>query len=138
MLAQPLVVTDSQILILKEMVKIPDDAHDFGDSAALTTYYGLQITGDSEHSHEIKTLTLWKESYDKPGQHIKKLRHHFADKGLNSQNYGFTSNHVQMWELDDKEGWVLKDYCFWIVVLEKILESPLDSKESKPVYPKWN
>ena len=101
-------------------------------------YYELQITGDSEHSHEIRTLTLWKESYDKPGQHIKKLRHHFADKGLNSQNYGFTSNQVQMWELDDKEGWALKDYCFWIVVLEKILESPLDSKESKSVYPKWN
>ena len=71
----------------------------------------------------------------KPRQHIKKQRHHFANKGLYSQNYGFSSSHVQMWELDHKEGWVLKNWCFQIVVLEKILESPLDSKEIKPVNP---
>ena len=96
MSAQPLRVTDSQVLILKERVKILDDAHDLGDSAALTMYYKLQITADSDHSREIKTLNLRKESYDKPGQHIKKLRHHLADKGLNSQSYGSSSSHVQM------------------------------------------
>ena len=103
MLAQPLVVIDSRVLTLKEMVKIPDDAHNFGDSAAITTYYELQITVDSDQSHEIKTLTLWKESYDKAGQHIKNLRHHFADKGLNSQSHGFSSSHVWMLELHPKE-----------------------------------
>ena len=75
----------------------------------------------------------WKESYDKPRQHIKKWRHHFTDKGPNSQSYGFSGTHVCMWELDHKEGWVLKSWCFWIVVVEKTLESPLDCKEIKPV-----
>ena len=89
-------VSCGQVLILKEMVKILDDAHDLGDSAALTTNYKLQIAVDSDHSHEIKTLSLQKESYDKPEPHIKKLRHHLADKGLNSQSYGSSSNHVQM------------------------------------------
>ena len=80
----------------------------------------------------------WKESYDKPRQHIKKQRHHFADKGLYSQSYVFCSNHVQMWELDHKEGWALENLCFQIVVLEKTLEHPLDSKEIKPVNAKGN
>ena len=62
----------------------------------------------------------------------------FADKGLNSQNYGFPSSHVWMWELDYKESWATKNWCFWTVVLEKTLESPLDSKEIKPVNPKGN
>ena len=66
-----------------------------------------------------------------------KQRHYFADKGLTSQNYGFSGSHVQMWELDHKEGWVLKNWCFWTVVLEKTLESPLDWK-NKPVNPKGN
>ena len=57
---------------------------------------------------------------------------------IHSQSYGFPSSHVQMWELDHKESWVLKNWCFWTVVLEKILESPLDSKEIKPVNPKGN
>ena len=87
---------------------------------------------------EIKMLAPWKKSYDEPRQHVKKQRHHFADKGLYSQSYGISSNHVQMWELDHKEGWVLKNWCFGIVVLEKTLESPLDSKEIKPVNPKGN
>ena len=59
---------------------------------------------------------------------IKKQRHHFADKGLYSQSYGFSSNHVWMWELDHKKSWALKNWCCWTVVLEKTLESPLDSK----------
>ena len=57
-------------------------------------------------------LALWKNSYDKPRQCIKKQRHHFADKGPSSQNYGFSSSHVWMWELDHKEGWALRNWCF--------------------------
>ena len=69
---------------------------------------------------------------------IKKPRHYFADKGPYSQSYGFSSSHVWMWELDHKEGWAPKNWCFWTVVLEKRLESPLDCKEIKPVHPKGN
>ena len=64
---------------------------------------------------------------------MKKHRHHFANKGPSSQSYGISSSHVLMWELDHKEGWALKNWCFWTVVLEKTLESPLDCKEIKPV-----
>ena len=71
-------------------------------------------------------------------QHVKTQRHHFANKGLYSQRYGFSSNHVQMWELGQKEGWVPKNWCFWTAVLEKTLESPLDCKEVKAVHPKGN
>ena len=81
-------------------------------------------------------LTPWKESYDQPRQHIKKQRHYFANKGPTSQGYGFFSGHVQMWELDCKESWVLKNWCFWTVVLEKTLESLLDCKEIQLVHPK--
>ena len=83
-------------------------------------------------------LAPWEESYDKPRQQIKKQTHHFADKGLCKQSDGFSSSHVQMWELYHKEGWVPKNWCFQIVVLEKTLESPLDSKEIKSVNPKRN
>ena len=81
-------------------------------------------------------LTPWKESYDQPRQHIQKQRHYFVNKGLSSQGYGFSSSHVWMWELDYKESWVLKKWCFWTVVLKKTLESPLDCKEIQPVHPK--
>ena len=67
-------------------------------------------------------LTPWKESYDQPRQHIKKQRHYFANKGLSSQGYGFSSGHVWMWELDCEESWELKNWCFWTMVLEKTLE----------------
>ena len=83
-------------------------------------------------------LAAWKESCDKPRQWIKKQSNQFADQGLYSQSYDFSSTHVQMWELDHKEGWVPKNWCFWIVVLEKTLKSPLDFKESKSVHPKGN
>ena len=83
-------------------------------------------------------IAPWKKSYDKPRLHIKKQRHHFADKGLYSQSYGFSSSHVQMWELDHKERWAPKDWRFQTVVLEKTLDSPLDRKEVKPVNPKGN
>ena len=75
---------------------------------------------------------------DQLRQHIKKQRHYSANKGPSGQSYGFSSSHVGMRELDYKESWVLKNWCFWTVVLEKILESPLDCKEVKPVYPKGN
>ena len=73
-----------------------------------------------------------------PRQHIKKQRHYFAVKGPSSQSYDFSSSHVWMWELDHKKSWALKNWCFWTVVLEKTLESPLDCKESQPVHPKGN
>ena len=76
--------------------------------------------------------------HDQPRQHIKKHRHYFANKGPSSQSYGFSSSHVWMWELDYKESWVAKNWCFWTVVLEKTLESPLDSKEIQLVHPKGN
>ena len=83
-------------------------------------------------------LAPWKQSYDKHRQHIKKERHNFADKGSNGQSYGFSSSHVWMWELDHKEAWAPKNWCFWTVVLEKTHESPLDCKEIQPVHPKGN
>ena len=68
-------------------------------------------------------LTPWKESYDQPRQHIKKQRYYFVNKGPSCQGYGFSSSHVWMWELDYKESWVPKNWCFWTVVLEKTRES---------------
>ena len=76
------------------------------------------------------------KTYDKPRQHIKKQRHYFANKGLSSQGYAFSSGHVWMWELDCEESWVPKNWCFWTLVLEKTLESPLDCKEIQPVHSK--
>ena len=69
---------------------------------------------------------------------ILKSRHYFANKGPSSQSYGFSGSHVWMWELDYKESWVPKNWCFWTMVLEKTLESPLDSKEIKSVNSKGN
>ena len=83
-------------------------------------------------------LAPWKKSYDQPRQHIQKQRHYFVNKGPSSQGYGFSSSHVWMWELDYKESRALKNWCFWSVVLEKTLESPLDSKDIQPVHPKGN
>ena len=79
-------------------------------------------------------LAPWKKSYDQPRQHSKKQGHYFANKGPSSQSYGFSSSHVWMWELDCKESWVLKNWCFWTVVLEKTLESPLDYKAIQPIH----
>ena len=81
-------------------------------------------------------LAPWKESCDKPRESIKKQRRHFADKGPYNQSYDFSSSHIWMWELDHKESWVPKNWCFPTVVLEKTLESPLDCKEIQPVHPK--
>ena len=76
-------------------------------------FLGSKITADGDWSHEIKRHLLWKKSYHQPRQHIKKQKHYFAHKGLYSQNYGFSSSPVWMWEFDHKEGWVLKNWCFW-------------------------
>ena len=78
----------------------------------------------------------WKESYDQPRQHIQKQRHYFANKVSSSQGYGFSCGHVWMSQLDCQESWAPKNWCFWTVVLEKTLESPLDYKEIQPVHPK--
>ena len=86
----------------------------------------------------MRHLPVIKESYDQPRQLIKKQRHYFVNKGPSSQGYGFSSGHVRMWELDYEESWVPKNWCFWIVVLEKTLESPLDCKEIQRVHPKWD
>ena len=76
--------------------------------------------------------------YDQPRQHIKKQRCHFANKGLHSQSYGLSSSHTRMWELDNKECWVPKNWWSWIMVLKKIFESPMNNKEIKAVNPKGN
>ena len=100
---------------------------------------GSKITADGDCSHEIKRrLLLGRKVNDQPRQHFKKQRHYFANKSLPSQSYGFSSSHVWMWELDYKESWMPKNWCCWIVVLEKTLKSPLDCKEIQPVNPKGN
>ena len=86
-------------------------------------------------SHEIKRCLFLGRIDDKPRQCTKKQRHHFANKGPYSQSYGLSSSHVWMWELDHKEGWVPKNWCFWTMVLEKTLDSPLNFK-IKSVNPK--
>ena len=80
----------------------------------------------------------WKNNYGKTKQCIKKQRYHFANKYPYSQSYGFSNNYIQMWQLDHKEGWGLKNWCFWILMLEKTLQNPLDCKKIKPVNPKEN
>ena len=85
-----------------------------------------------------RTLAPWKKRGDQPRQHIKKQRLYFANKCPSGHSYGFSSNHVLMWELDLKESWALKNWCYWTVVLEKTLDSPLECKEIQPVHPKGN
>ena len=109
-----------------------------GETVSDFIFLGSKITADGDCSHEIKTLAPWKKCYNQPRQHIKRQRHYFANKGPSSQSYGFSSSHVWMWELDYKESWAQKNWCFRTVVLEKTLESPLDSKEIKPDSPKEN
>ena len=87
---------------------------------------------------KLKDACSLEKSYDQPRQHIRKQRHYFADKGPSSQSYGFSSSHAWMWELDYKESWALKNWCFWTVVLEKTLESPWDCKGIQRVHPKEN
>ena len=93
------------------------------------TFQGSKITADGGCGHEIKRhLLLGRKVMTNP-ESILKSRHYFGNKGPSSQNFGFSSGHVWMWELDYKESWAPTNSCFWTVVLEKTLESPLDCKE---------
>ena len=96
---------------------------------------GSKITANGDCSHEIKRHFLLGRKIMTNLDSIIKQRHYFAIKGLSSQGYGFSSSHVWMWELEHKESWALNNWCFWTVVLEKTLESPLDNKEIQPVHP---
>ena len=98
-----------------------------------------KITADGDCSHEIKRcLLLERKAMTNLDSILKSREHHFDSKGPSSENYGFSNSHVRMWELDHKEGWTQKNWCFGIVVLEKTPESPLDSKEITPVNPEGN
>ena len=100
-------------------------------------FLGSKITADDDCSHEIKRcLLLGRKAMTNLDKILK--RYYFANKGMSSQSYGFSSSHVWMWELDHKEDSAPKNWCFWTVMEEKTFESPLDSKESKPVNPKGN
>ena len=99
---------------------------------------GSKITAYGDWSHEIKRHLLLGRKVMTNLDSILKKRHYFANKGPSSQSCGFSSNHIWMWELDYKESWALKNWCFWTVVLEKTLESPLVCKEIQPVHPKGN
>ena len=107
---------------------------------AVSILIGFSISNWSScpSSIYIKRYLLLASEAMIPTQHIEKQRHHFANKGPYSQSYGFSSSHVWMWELYHKEGWALKNWCFWTVVLEKTLERPFDCKEIKSVNPKGN
>ena len=100
-------------------------------------FLGSKITVDGDCSHEIKRHLLLGRKGRTNLDSILKIRD-IADKGPSRECYGFFSGHVWMWELDYKENWALKNWCFWTLVLEKTLESPLDCKEIQPVHPKGN
>ena len=97
---------------------------------------GSKTTADGDCNHEIKRHLLLGRKVMINLESILKSRHYFVNKGLSSHGYGFSCGHVWMWELDCEESWALKNWCFWTVVLEKTLESPLDCKETQPAHPK--
>ena len=102
-------------------------------------FLGSKITADVDCSHEIKRcLLLGRKVMTNLDSIFKSRDIIFANKGPSSQGYGFSCDHVWMWELDCEESWAPKNGCFWTVVLEKTLESPLDCKEIQPVHPKGN
>ena len=102
-------------------------------------FLGSKITVDGDYSHEIKRCLLLGRKAMTNLDSILKSRHvTLPTKVCINQSYGFSNGHVQMWELDHNEGWAPKNWCFWTVVLKKTFESPLDSKEIKPVNPKGN
>ena len=101
-------------------------------------FLGSIITADGDYSHEIQRPFLFGRKAVMSLDNVLKSRDQFANKHPYSQSYGFSSSHVRLWELDHKEGWAPKNWCFWTVVLEKTLESPLGCKEIKPVNPKGN
>ena len=101
-------------------------------------FLGSKINEDGDCSHEIKRHLLLRRRASTNLDGLLKSRHHFANKAPSSQSYGFSVSHVWMWQLDHKDGWALKNSCFWTVMLEKTLETPLDSKDIQPVNPKGN
>ena len=109
------------------------------DGETVETVADFIFLGSKNHCSEWlqpqnqKTLALWMKSYDQPRQHVEKQRHYFAYKGQYSESYGFPSGHVWMWELDHKEGWALKNWCFWTVLLEDSWESlGLQGEQTSP------
>ena len=109
----------------------------YGETVADFILWCSKITADGDCSHEIKRHFLLGRKVMTNLDSILKHRD-IANKVLFSWGYGFSSSHVWIWELDYKESWAPKNWCFWTVVLEKTLESPLDSKEIQPVHPKGN
>ena len=102
-------------------------------------FLGSKITADGDWNHEIKRrLLLGRKAVTNLDIIFKKQRHYFTNKGLSGQGYDFSSSHIWMWQLGYKESWAQKNWCFWTVVLQKTLESPLDIKEIQPVHPKGN
>ena len=100
-------------------------------------FWSSEITADGDCSHEIKRqLLLGRKVMTNLDSILKKQRHYFVSRSPSSQGYGFSSSPIWMWELDYKESWEPKNWCFWTVVLEKTLESPLDCKEIQSVHPK--
>ena len=101
-------------------------------------FLGSKLTADGACSHKIKRCLLLGRKAMSNLDSILKSRHYFANRRLSSQNYDIFSGHIWMWELDYKENWELKIWCFWTVVLKKTLESPSDCMEVQPVHPKGN
>jgi len=102
-------------------------------------FLGSKITADGDCSYEIKRcLLLGRKAMTNLDSILKSIDITLPTKVHLVKGYGFSSSHVGMWELDSKESWVPKNRCFWTVVLEKTLESPLDCKEIKPINPKGN
>ena len=100
-------------------------------------FLGSKITVDGDCSHEIiRHLLLRRKAMKKPRQHIKKQRHYFAYKGPSSQGYGFSSSHVWMWELDHKESWAQKNWCFWLWCWRRLLRAPWTARRSNQSIPK--
>ena len=108
-----------------------------GNSERLYFWGALKSLQMVTSAMKLKDVCSLEEKLWPPRYHIKEQRTYFTNKGPSSQSYVFSSSHIWMWELDYKESWVLKNWCFWTAVL-KILESPLDCKEIHPVHPKGN
>ena len=101
-------------------------------------FFGSKMTADGDYSHEIKRCLVLGRKAMTNQESIFKNRCYIANKDLSSQSYVFSNSHVWVWELDHKENWAPKNWCFWSVVLEKAFENPLDCKEIKPIHPKGN
>ena len=123
---------------LLQCMKVKSESEVAQSCPTLCDPMDCSLPGSSVHGTFQARVPEWGAiafSDNQPRQHIKKQRHYFVNKGPSSQGYGFSSSHVWMWELDYKESWA-QNWCFWTVVLERTLESPLDCKEIQPVNPK--